>query len=232
VLRSRLAKKGGSLVVQYVIIMWLMAVALAFYAWLHPSFAWILLWSSLSFSLVAIGYAGLGARVFGKTSSGIIPWWSKLILSPYIVLIYILWHVTRLVSKEAPRHEIDASIVIGRRLLESEAQGDYDYYIDLTAEFEEPKGIRQRNSYVSFPILDAGVPTAGELEQLLSQVKGGRVYIHCAQGHGRTGLVAIALLLRQEKVKTVSEGMRLLQQQRTRLKLNQLQEKFLEEFAS
>ena len=84
---------------------------------------------------------------------------------------------------------------------------------------------------MSFPILDAGVPAVDELELLLSQVQGGRVYIHCAQGHGRTGLVATALLLRQEKVKTVSEAISLLQKQRPRLKLNQLQEKFLEEFA-
>ena len=118
------------LVMKYAVTMWLMALVLLYYAWLHPSFAWLFLWSSLGFSIVAMGYTVLGAKVFGKTSSGIIPWWRKLTLSPYIVLTYILWHMTRLVSREAPKHEIDASLVIGRRLLDAEAQCDYDYYID------------------------------------------------------------------------------------------------------
>jgi hypothetical protein len=46
-----------------------------------------------------------------------------------------------------------------------------------------------------FPIPDMGVPTAGQMQQILDAIEHGvsaghRVYVHCWGGHGRTGTVA------------------------------------------
>ena len=142
---------------------------------------------------------------------------------------YSRW-VYRFVSREDPFNTIDDELVIGRRLLPSEVPSGFDNHIDLTAEFEEPKPIRCYDGYLSFPILDGGIPTMKSLDKVLKAIEKGKTYIHCAQGHGRTGLFAIALLHHRQEISTVSEGIRLLQNQRPGLDLNRTQRKFLERY--
>jgi protein-tyrosine phosphatase len=71
--------------------------------------------------------------------------------------------------------------------------------VDLTAEFAEARAVRRAGTYLCLPIVDASVPTEAELRELLDRVSQSPepVYIHCAEGHGRTGLVAAALLIRR-----------------------------------
>src|SRR4030095_7030576 len=111
-----------------------------------------------------------------------------------------------LFSREPAHTEVNEQLVIGRRLLSSEMKGDFENYIDLTAEFVEPAAIRRRDGYRSFPILDGSAPSPEALEAALSGLRSGRTFVHCAQGHGRTGLFAVALLLRSGAVRTIEEG--------------------------
>lgn len=48
--------------------------------------------------------------------------------------------------------------------------------------------------YFNFPIIDFGLPTSAQMEQILHQIhttlaKGRKIYIHCYAGLGRTGTV-------------------------------------------
>lgn len=192
----------------------------------YPSMSWLLIWSALSFGGVALGYAGLGPRVFGKSTHGKIPPLYKFFHLPYLAFTWLVWHMCRLLSPESAFNKIDDRLMIGRRLLSKEVPEDFDHYIDLTAEFDEPYAIRSQANYHSLPILDASVPRLHELKQAVEASADGRVYVHCAQGHGRTGLFALALLLHRQRVQTIEEGLSLLQSLRPAVKLNVQQTHF------
>ena len=182
-----------------------------------------MLWAATSFGITAIAYAGLGPRAYGKRPSGSLPLPYKIINLPYLLYTWVIWHMWRSLSREPAFNEVNAELVIGRRLLSSEAADNFDHYVDLTAEFDEPKSIRTRQGYLNLPILDASTPEIGKLRQALESVSNGRTYIHCAQGHGRTGLFGLALLLHRGKAQSIEEGIRILQAARPELKLNREQ---------
>jgi protein-tyrosine phosphatase len=80
-------------------------------------------------------------------------------------------------------------------LLTSEEEND----LGLSDEAREVKA--QGMQFVSFPIMDRGVPNsdtkvAKALERLDADLSAGRnVVVHCRQGVGRTGLIAAGLLV-------------------------------------
>ncbi len=53
--------------------------------------------------------------------------------------------------------------------------------------------------------------------------------IHCAQGHGRTGLVAAAVLVVFRRAQTVSEAIAMVQTVRPGIELNTMQRSILEQ---
>jgi len=215
---------------KYAIAIGLMSAAFVAGAIVYPSIAIFLIWAAISFGCVALGYAGIGARVFRKRADGRIPWPIKIVLLPYLFYTWIVWHLYRLVSREEAYNRIDDDLVVGRRLLTSEVPDGFDHYVDLTAEFEDPAPIRSKDSYRSFPILDASVPSFTELESAAESAKNGRTYIHCAQGHGRTGLFALALLVQRGRISSVKEGVDLLQRLRPAINLNREQTGFIERY--
>ena len=192
----------------------------------YPSARWLLIWSALSFGSVALGYACLGTRVFGKGHDGRISLPLKILNFPYLVYTWLVWHLCRLVSREPAFNVIDDDLVIGRRLLAGEALDEFVHYVDLTAEFEEPTPIRKRAGYRCFPILDASVPSYAALRGVVEETSSGRAFVHCAQGHGRTGLFALALLLRRGSVHSVDEGVSILKRLRPAVRLNKEQTAF------
>ena len=201
---------------------------------INPPLRLLLFWAGVSFFWVGSGYAGLGAGVLGKhPGDGRTRWPFKGLLLPYFLLTWSTWHLIRALSKEAPVDQVDERLSIGRRLLAGEVAGRFDHYVDLTAEFEDPRQIRESTAYRCLPILDGEIPRERSLRPLLDEVGTGTVYVHCAQGHGRTGLFAIALLMHRGVVTDVREGLKLLQRHRQRLDLNRRQLEFLErEFAA
>ena len=215
---------------KYAIALGMMSVALAASAFMYPTAAIILVWAAISFGCVALGYGGLGVRVFGKGEDGRIPLGAKILLLPYLLYTWIVWHLYRLLSREDAYNRIEDDLVVGRRLLSAEVPDGFDHYIDLTAEFEDPAPIRCRDSYRSFPMLDASIPSDDELEAVADATKLGRTYIHCAQGHGRTGLFALALLIHRGRIQTTDEGIELLKSLRPAINLNREQSRFIERY--
>lgn len=213
---------------KYGIAFGIIAFASAFYALQYPAASLALSWASLSFAIVASAYIGILPRAFFKGSNGVIPVWSKLLNLPFLLYTCMIWHIYRLLSNESATNKVSDELVIGRRLLAKEVTEDYDSYVDLTAEFDEPRELREKPSYISFPILDASVPSLKDLISLLDNIENKKLFVHCAQGHGRTGLIALALLLRKGIVQDVSEGVAHLQECRPALNLNRNQIEYLE----
>lgn len=188
-----------------------------------------LIWISLS--LIALGLTYLGFQQFclPKNQNGKISWWGKIVYLPFLIFTYVVWHVYRIFSREEPSNRVTQNLFIGRRLLPHENLKKFDCYVDLTAEFEEPTEIRVLDSYICFPILDGGTPEISDLQFFIHRILNKNVFIHCAQGHGRTGLVALALHLASNRDLKLEEGMAMLKAVRPGLSLNRDQLHFIED---
>lgn len=192
---------------------------------------WQLLhWFSLSCLLLAAGYAGLGPRIYGKRPDGRLPIWSRLLHLPFMLYSEAIWHLVRILSRENPTDEVSEDLVLGRRLRASELPSGFSNYVDLTAETEDPAEIRKSGAYFAFPILDAHVPDGRALKQAVTGLRPGKTFVHCAQGHGRTGIFVLALLAARGEIQSYDEGITKLKTIRPGLCLNKSQEAFMREY--
>jgi protein-tyrosine phosphatase len=105
--------------------------------------------------------------------------------------------------------------------------------VDLTAEFVECRAVRTACRYISAPVLDTGVMDEAAFLALVQEVARwpGPVYIHCAQGHGRTGTFAAAVLLARGHCDTVDAAVAQLRAVRPGLALGQAQLQFVHRVA-
>jgi protein-tyrosine phosphatase len=182
---------------KYGITFLLLGAALILQGMLRQGGHWFLLWPGVSFTAVGLGYVRLGAAVFGKRPDGTLPWYTVVVLLPYFVLSWTIWHIVRLTSGEPCWHEACPGVFVGRRALPRELPNGVGLIVDLTAEFSEPRKVREGRDYICFPVLDASATSEEAAAQTVMQIAShpGAVYIHCAQGHGRTGMFAAAVLV-------------------------------------
>ncbi|MBF0472305.1 MAG: hypothetical protein HQK91_00185 [Nitrospirae bacterium] len=213
----------------YSIIFLALAFILLYSANLNNILGYLLLWVAFDFIIISIGYLGAGHSIFQKNIYGKIPFYIKLIYLPYMLFSSLIWHLYKITINEKPYNKISNDIIIGRYLLKDEIPDGITNYIDLTAELEEPNNVLSMN-YICLPILDGSIPSSKDLEIALSKMKHGITYIHCAQGHGRTGLIAIILLKTQNKITTFEEGLTLLKDFRPNIELNRNQKKFANQY--
>lgn len=120
--------------------------------------AWILWlsWASLSFALVACGYAFFGAGVFAKNEQGRHAAAAKALLFPYLCvarLNALFWLRGRRLSDE---------ILPGLYLGSVKQASKFDAVLDCAAEFERPGGAQ---IYASLAMLDMITPGADELKR-------------------------------------------------------------------
>lgn len=214
---------------KYALFFLLIAVQFFVEAALFGGHFWILVWPGVSFGLVGLAYLGLGPGVFGKRADGRISWFALLLLLPYLLLTWLTWHLVRLMSREDCHNEVAPGILVGRRPLPGELPPEVTHLVDLTAEFSEHAMVRAGRKYVAAPMLDAGIASESAFRQLVQMIAAwpGPVYIHCAQGHGRTGTVAAAVLVAKGIHSTPEAAVAALQRVRPKLALNRSQLSFI-----
>ncbi len=184
-----------------------------------------MMWLGCDLLILGMAHARGAAQVFGKRADGTLPWWSLILFLPLLVYTWLVWQILRLISREPARNTVTDRLEVGRRLLESEMEGGFENFVDLTSEFIEPTAIRKLPGYRCFPVLDGAAPDPEKLFHFLNALRPGRTFVHCAQGHGRTGMFALAWLLREGEARTVEEGLRKLRQARPGIRLNGAQMK-------
>lgn len=188
-------------------------------------------WLGINFVILAFAHLVGGHRVFGKQMDGTLPVWSWLLFLPLLAYTYGIWNLLRTFLSEAPCNQVTDTLTIGRRLLVPEAGRRFDNYVDLTAEFAEPDSVRTSPAYRCFPILDGAAPSPEALAQAVRSLRPGSTFVHCAQGHGRTGLFALAVLLSEGTVRNVEDGLRMLKHSRPAIRLNKNQLKCVRIYA-
>ncbi len=191
---------------------------------------WILWWPAFSFACVSMAYFIGSKEPLGKRN-GIRPLLSSLLLFPYLAFAYGIWMLQVLFSKESAFNAVNDVLIVARRLRAKEYPEDVTLVCDLTAEFCDPFSIRHSDCYYSAPILDAGAIVPYELTFLVRELKlepGGCLLIHCANGHGRTGMVAAAWLIGYGYAQNVDEALAQLQKVRPGIHLRDYQRQAVE----
>lgn len=190
----------------------------------HRGWYLLVFWPAASFAVVASGYFHIGPSVFGKSADGKLALANQIVLLPYLLYLWSVWRCIRIVKRESASDWLTEDIVIGRRLLSHECPDSIEHVVDLTCEFTEPKALRSR-SYQSLRILDTSVPSLKQLRRWVNQSSEltGTLYIHCAEGHGRTGLFAAALLLQRGDCSSPAEAISFIQNKRPLVRLGKRQ---------
>ncbi|OQA15720.1 MAG: hypothetical protein BWY64_02782 [bacterium ADurb.Bin363] len=187
-----------------------------FYALNLEGMGLLLLWPGMSFFIVGLAYLRRKSSVYGKRNDGKIRLINKIILFPCFLYTELLWNALRLIRREDPFNELIPGVLIGRRLTGSELPENVEAILDLTAEFSEAHEIMKKRDYYLFPILDGYVPEKKEFMNLIEKINKikGTLYIHCAEGHGRTGMVAAALLISRGLSENVDEALKKIKEKR------------------
>lgn len=172
--------------------------------------AFALGWPAVDFLLLGLAYLGRRDLVFSKDPvNGRLALWSKVLLAPYLIMTAALWHLIRLISREPAHGLLAPGVFVGRRLLPSEYPAGILTIVDLTAEIDELRPSAGEHRYHSVPLLDGAALPPGELREVAARIAAlpRPVYVHCAQGHGRTAMVAAALLLALGHVSSPSQAL-------------------------
>lgn len=211
---------------KYFLIFIMLTSLLVFYAF--NDHQWFLFYPALSFGLVSFAYLTNSVRIFGKRKDGKIGIISKIVLFPYLVYAWLIWHVVDILRREQTYDRLTPDLFIGRRT--RDVPDNVRSVVDLTCEFEEYDNLVKEKSYFSFPILDACPPHKIDFKEVLDTIAGlpKPIYIHCAEGHGRTGTVAAGLLLYEQNAKTTDEAINLIYSVRPKAKLGKSQYEYLQ----
>ena len=147
------------------------------------------------------------------------------VLFPYFLYAWTIWHLSRLLRSEDCYNEICPGLYVGRRAFASELPKDVRAVADLTAEFAEPREVRDGRRYLCLPTLDASVPPETEFREFVQAIlsESGPTYLHCAEGHGRSGMVAAALLVSKGRATDLEDAVAQLREARPGIRLNQRQ---------
>ena len=186
--------------------------------------AWLLVWPAGNCAAVAGSYFGLGAGVFGKRPDGtrspaVVVW-----MLPFFLVNYATWRLQVLISPEDCVNEVVPGLFVGRRPRPGEYPPALDLVVDLLAEFPKPAYHPAEAAYLCLPTVDGFVPEPAPYADAVGEAaKAARVFVHCANGHGRSAAFAAALLVRKGAAADVDGAMALVRNARPACRLTPAQ---------
>ncbi len=163
------------------------------------------------------------------------------LMGPFLFFEKKAWKKWREKGHEKIFEKITDDLYIGSRLksgdLEALESEGISAVLDLTAEFDEPKYIRENHDieYICIPVLDGSTPTMREFAQsaffVSEAVKSGRkVLVHCIFGHGRSASSAVAALIVLGDAKDVDEAIEMVKKTNRKIWINREQQRMLNKF--
>lgn len=187
--------------------------------------AWILLWPAANLVALSWIYGADRRRALGKRDDGTISSVHVLLLLPYYLLTWGVWHLYRRISSEPTSHEVAPGVWVGRRPFPEDLPAGVALIVDLTAEFPVAGGVAARATVIWLPALDARGPDPAALRAVVARVLSteGPVYIHCAAGHGRSAAAAAAVLIARGDAPDIDGAEALMKKARPRIHLHSAQ---------
>ncbi len=187
------------------------------------------LWCTGAAALLFLGYEENDPTCFSKHEDGRLPAISWIVFLPYLIPLWTRQIILTTMSQENRNDKLMDGVFIGRRPTRPrDIPSETTVCVDLAAEFPASRTeLRYGGRYVSFPILEASFRSCDALIACIDLLPESGLYIHCAQGHGRTGFFSCALLLRRGTVKNLPEAEALVTRVRPGVKLRKAQREFL-----
>jgi protein-tyrosine phosphatase len=208
----------------------ILGVALCIIAFSDGVWTCLIGWLGVDFLILGIAYFRRFHHLFGKRPDGTLPLWGWILFLPLHLYSLVVLKLARSLGNEPWSNSVNEMLAVGSCPFACDNCANFEAIVDLTSEFQERKHVRQRPGYLSFPILDACAPNVDALLAAIKSLPKGRVFIHCAQGHGRTGLFAAACLLENHEATSADEALQLLKKTRPGIRLNRAQRRCLSEF--
>jgi protein-tyrosine phosphatase len=209
--------------VKYAVAFFIFAAGFTAEAILHRGWWWLLLYPAVSSAIVGAAYARLGPRVFAKTPEGRHPLAAVLLLAPYLLFTHLVWHVDRVLLRRRFCDEVAPGIWLGRRRWREPLPPGVHTVVDVTSESRAPRrGHGNGITYVCLPTLDGSACDDTRLADLVESLAAapGGIFIHCAQGRGRSAAVAAVLLIRRGLAAHAEEAEGLLRRARPEVRMN------------
>lgn len=157
---------------------------------------------------------------------------------PFLLETYAVWvvkHFLLLRGVEEYCSRVHESFYLGRWPGQS-VPTDVTVVVDITCEF--PKGLQNfdEDQYICLPCLDKTMPPVADVEravlQVLRLIENGKrsgakpvVYVHCANGHGRSAIFIAACLMLLGEVQSPIDALQMFQKSRPAAGWNKEQEK-------
>jgi len=147
---------------------------------------------------------------------------------PFLAIYWVTWLIRHVLFRHEPVHAIAGTNVSVSCWPGFHVPLDrYDLVIDMTSEM--PKWYRLGNAkYVCLPNLD-GVPL-DRYELPVEIDRDMRILVHCAQGRGRSALMAGLILLKLGYAATADDVVQLLKQSRPSVTLSRHQQRQMDHF--
>ena len=130
-------------------------------------------------------------HLFGKSETGIIPWWSYLLFYPYISLaqgyVYARRKKAINTTREPPYSEVSEGIFVGSWPHEPQhIPNGHPAIVDCTCELPKSECLKGL-PYLCIPIWDSRSPTLEDITRAVTwaaqmRQKGRPIFVHCAFG--------------------------------------------------
>jgi protein-tyrosine phosphatase len=173
----------------------------------------ILAWFAANAMMLSLAYFMNWPWIFGKTERGTFRWLPALLMAPILLFVRIVWRLQNLFYRTPLYNEIRPDLFVGRICRFGSLPGGISLIVDLTAEFPTPRSLRAKIQTVCLPTLDGCAPDWVKCQQAFELLGAShrRIYVFCANGHGRSVTFAAAWLGQQGICHSASEAVALIQ---------------------
>jgi protein-tyrosine phosphatase len=203
----------------------LLSVACGILAVMRGGYYWLAIWPAVSFLVVAAAYFGGGPGLLGKRASGRLHPLALLIHAPFLLLTWTIWHVVVALRGSRDASRIAEGIWLGRRPRIGEIPPGTTLLADMTCEFSTLRRLDGTCQYLALPTLDNSAPPLMDLLAFVRRIVAhdGVVYLHCAQGHGRSALAAACVLIARGDAADPESALQIIRKVRPRIHLTRSQ---------